>query len=351
MSALLLYHAEFKLHDPSPAMHPENPYRLDRALYAVHEHGLTGLMSLMEPPRLDPLQVFTLVHDRRYVEWVVSQAGSGEVVWVDADTYVSPGTRRALERLAGAALTAVRHALKERVSSVVLGRPPSHHAGFRGPAMNAPTLGFCLVNATATAAAVMSSHGRVAILDFDLHHGNGTQEIFYGNPNVLHVDIHQDYRTIYPGSGRPEQVGSGDAAGTKVNINIPAGSRGDVMVDAMEKALDVIESWQPDYVIVSAGFDAYKDDNEMAMVSANSRFYHIAGSRLRGMGVPVVAFLEGGYGEGLERGLAAFLHGLLGLEDPVGDGVEDSPENVWMDYEYMLSMLQRAIGDRFRIKA
>ena len=351
MAALLIYHAEFKLHDPSPAMHPENPYRLDRALYAIHEYGINTMVSFLEPPRLDPLQVFSLVHDRRYVEYILSLTSKDEVVWVDPDTYVAPGTRRALERLAGSALIAAKHAVDERATSMILARPPSHHAGIRGPAMNAPTLGFCLLNATATAAAALVGYGRVAILDFDLHHGNGTQEIFYSNANILHVDIHQDYRTIYPGSGSPEQTGSGSAAGTKVNINIPPGARDDIMLDALERALGVVKEWAPDYVVVSAGFDAYRNDNDMALVSANSTFYYKMGLALASLRVPVLAFLEGGYGEGLERGLAAFLHGLLGLEDPVGDSLHQSPDTVWAEYEDMLTRLQRALRERFRVKA
>lgn len=344
----IIYHNDFRLHDPAPYDHPESPYRLDLVIHGLMEYGILEGLEIEEPRRADWTSVYNSVHDSGYLRMLLKALKTDEVLWIDADTYVAPGTRRSLERLAGSVMDAIEYIENGEKLVVILGRPPGHHAGVRGRALGAPTLGFCLVNSVAaiTQGLIESAgkNGRVAILDIDLHHGNGTQEIFYERGDVLHVDIHQDSRTIYPGTGHPWQTGRGSGRGSKVNINIPPGARDDVMLQALDEAMLAIEEWSPDYIVVSAGFDAYRGDNDMGMIEAGSKYYHEAGLRIRRLGVPVVVFLEGGYGAGLERGLPALLSGLLGKRDPVRDPVERSPPSVWREFERLLGALKRELA-------
>ncbi len=346
----VLYHGDFRLHDPAPYDHPENPYRLDIAIHGLMEHGVFEYARLEEPRKADVMDVFLPVHDPSYLKGLLRVLSSDNLLWVDADTYISPGTRRSLARLAGSVIDAVSLLDKGEKLVVILGRPPGHHAGFRGRALGAPTQGFCLVNTIAAIAQrLIESGGRgvnVAILDIDLHHGNGTQEIFYDRRDVLHVDIHQDSRTIYPGTGHPWQVGKGQGRGSKININVPPGARDDVMLQALSKAIEFIEKWSPDFILVSAGLDAYKGDNDMSMISAGSQYFHQAGLHIRRLGVPVIVFLEGGYGSGLERGLPALIHGLVGKEDPIRDEVEESPPRVWKEFERQVTILRRELSKK-----
>ena len=323
----LLYHDDFKLHDPSPYDHPESPERLDLMLEGLESHGLLERFERVEVPVGD-VGLYKLVHEESYFNTILKRGRHG-VEWLDPDTYISPGTHKALERLAGAARLAYELVVEGGEGLVLLlPRPPGHHAGRSGRAMGAPTLGFCIFNTSALVARLLSRSGRVSIIDFDLHHGNGTQEIVYEDPRVQHVDIHQDSRTIYPGTGYPWQVGAGEGAGSKANINLPPGSGDDVFREAVEAAVRMISDFRPDYLVVSAGFDGYRGDNYMGSIRVGSGSYHYLGSRLRGLGRPVVVVVEGGYSAGLLRGLPAFIAGLLGLEDPVGDKTTTSRSEV-----------------------
>ena len=344
----VLYHGDFRLHDPAPYNHPENPYRLDLAIHGLMEYGVFEDAKLEEPRRADIMGVFADVHDPRYLKELLHVLSSGRLLWMDADTYVSPGTKRSLARLAGSVVDAVNLIDNGEKLIVILGRPPGHHAGLKGRALGAPTQGFCLVNTVAALAQrIIETKGqnlKAAILDIDLHHGNGTQEIFYERNDVLHVDIHQDSRTIYPGTGHPWQIGRGRGRGSKININVPPGARDDVMLQALSEATELIEKWSPDYILISAGFDAYKDDNDMGLIGAGSKYFHETGLRVRKLGVPVIVFLEGGYGAGLERGLPALVKGLMGKDDPIKDEVEESPPRVWREFERQLTVLKRELS-------
>ncbi len=283
-----------------------------------------GLWDRVErvSPRLAGLDLYGRVHSEEYLFDLRQDLESAlDHFFVDPDTYVSPGTQQALEALAGSVLYAV-----DRVSEALVfiaGRPPGHHAGVSGPAFNAPTQGFCLVNTAALLAVLLSERGRVAVLDFDVHHGNGTQEILLGHPDILHVDIHQDYRTIYPWTGAPELRGNGNL----YNLNVPPGAGDDIYREALDLAWRLIEDWGADFLVVSAGFDSYSNDNSFSNTRATSSTFNRIGlkaSRLR-----TVVFLEGGYGDGLRRGTPAMVAGLLGEGDPVGDEPTESSGREW----------------------
>ncbi|MEB2836229.1 MAG: histone deacetylase family protein [Desulfurococcales archaeon] len=342
--AVLLYHEDFKLHDPSPYEHPENPRRLNLMLSGLRDYGILERFTIPELP-LGDVEDYRLVHSEEYLRRVASRGVNG-VEWLDPDTYISPGTHKALKRLAGAARLAVDSLVDGEDLLLLLPRPPGHHAGRNGAAMGAPTLGFCILNTSALIARKLSSHGRVTILDFDLHHGNGTQEIVYDDPGIQHVDIHQDPRTIYPGTGYPWQTGGPGAEGTKANIILPPGSRDDVFLEAARLAVDLIRGFDPDYIVVDAGFDGYRGDNYMSSVSLASPSYHELGAMLRRLGRPIVVVVEGGYGSGLLEGLPAFTAGLLGLGDPVGRDAGRSTRDVRERFEASAKELLEGLGLR-----
>lgn len=321
-----MFHSDFKLHDPAPYSHPETPERLDLMLDGLEGSGLSRFFDIIEPP-LGDANDYGIVHDKDYVSYILQRGRTG-VEWLDPDTYISPGTHRALARLAGAASLALEE-LATRGLVLLLPRPPGHHAGVRGPAMGAPTLGFCIFNTAALIARRLADRGaHVSVLDFDLHHGNGTQEIFYSDSRVQHIDIHQDSRTIYPGTGFRWQTGEGEARGTKVNFNAPPGTGDDAYAILADAALEAIQRFDPDLVVVEAGFDGYHGDNYMGSLRLTSQTFHRLGALIAGLEVPVIVVVEGGYSTGLSRGLPALIAGLLGKDDPVGDNPTRSRRDV-----------------------
>uniref|UniRef100_A0A7C3WU49 Histone deacetylase family protein n=1 Tax=Thermofilum pendens TaxID=2269 RepID=A0A7C3WU49_THEPE len=305
----VLYTPRFLEHKP-PYPHPENPSRLYIALKALKSLGALRVVE----PRPATLEDLLRVHDPEYIETIRRIVEEG-LPLVDNDTYASPGTMSAALAAAGAAMDAVRMAGDSAPLALV--RPPGHHAGRRGRAMGAATQGFCIFNnvAVATMMLLSSGCGRVAIVDFDAHHGNGTQEIFYSEPRVLHIDLHEDPASLYPGTGFPSQLGSGEAEGTKVNVVLPPGSADDVYLAAIEEVVvPLLEEFEPEALLFSAGFDAFEGDG-LAHLRAGERTFYELGRIPRTVGVPrAAAVLEGGYSAGLSRGLPAFALALAGTE-------------------------------------
>lgn len=318
MSGFCIYYDPvFKLHEPPYGYHMEAPERLDQAVEGLVESGIWSLAEHRTPPRRRGLYVFREVHSPDYITAVLELAMRGGG-YLDPDTYVSPGTPLAAEAYAAAVLDAAESLLRgECRVALVLGRPPGHHAGFFGRAMGAPTLGFCIFNVSALAALTLHRLGyQPLVVDIDLHHGNGTQDILYDKP-VYHIDLHQDPSTIYPGSGWPWQTGEGEGRGTKLNLPLPPGTGDDAYLEALDAllALYLERATAPDIVVVDAGLDAYWDD-ELGSLRLTTAGYHALGRRLAGLGAPVLLVLEGGYSAGLRRGLPALLAGLAGWANP-----------------------------------
>jgi acetoin utilization deacetylase AcuC-like enzyme len=301
------------------AGHPERPARIAAVMAGVDDLHLGGDLEMVAPSEA-PLADLARVHDGRYLRELEAfcEAGGGQL---DSDTYAGPGSWRAARLAAGAGLAAVE-ALERRGDGVgfVVARPPGHHA------VRDRQMGFCLLNNVSVAAAVLADRGeRVLVLDWDVHHGNGSQAIFWDDPRVLYVSTHQ--WPLYPGTGRPGEVGGPGASGLTVNVPLPPGATGDVVRRALDAVvLPVVDSFSPTWVLVSAGFDAHRADPLGGLALTAGDFADLARAAAAMTPEPgrLVLFLEGGYDlAALQSSVAATLGVLL---DAGGDGGGDSVE-------------------------
>ena len=288
-ATLLLTHPACLTHDPGPG-HPECVARLERILSALDAADLPGLRRT-EAPRATRAQLLR-VHDATMVDAVFASAPGSGYIRIDADTVMSAGSLEAALRAAGAAVAAVDAVLggdTRRAFCAV--RPPGHHATRDTP------MGFCLFNNVAVAAAhALDAHhlDRVAIVDFDVHHGNGTQDIFCRDPRVLYASTHQS--PLYPGTGARNERGVGQI----VNAPLPPGSGSAAFRAAITGiVLPALDAFAPQLVLVSAGFDAHRRDplanleldaDDFAWVTA--RLVEAAQRHAQGR---IVSSLEGGY--------------------------------------------------------
>ena len=252
MSTLLLTHRACLAHDPGD-FHPECPDRLRAVLKALDTEEFAALIRESEVPEATPEQLCR-VHPRDYVEAILSiRPAPGERVPLDADTAMSHGSAEAALRAAGAAVAAVDAVCRGEVRRAFCAiRPPGHHAEPARP------MGFCLFsNAVVAARHAQAAHGveRVAIVDFDVHHGNGTQACVERDPSILYASTHQF--PLYPGTGDTTERGVGNV----FNRPLPPGADGAAFRDAWEHALlPAIERFAPGLIVVSAGFDAHARD-------------------------------------------------------------------------------------------
>jgi acetoin utilization deacetylase AcuC-like enzyme len=235
----------------TPPGHPEAPERadvFDAVALAFRRRG----GSVVEP-RAATREELERVHSPAYLDAIART--SGRAVALDADTFTSPESCDVALLAAGAAIEAVESAAEKRRSSMALVRPPGHHAEADR------AMGFCLYNNVAAAAAHALARGaaRVAVVDYDVHHGNGTQWMFYDDPRVLYVSLHQ--HPFYPGTGAADEAGVGAGEGLTVNVPLEAGAT-DADYDAVFTALvvPVLRRFSPEVLLVSAGFDAHEHD-------------------------------------------------------------------------------------------
>jgi acetoin utilization deacetylase AcuC-like enzyme len=300
---------EHRAEDP----HPERPERLDAARAAVARADLD--CPRVELPARDATPAeLERVHKAAYLERLGRAAGTRG--HFDADTYYGPQSVAAALRAAGGAVALVQ-ALRsgQAGAGAALLRPPGHHARPES------AMGFCLLNNIAVAAAAARADGaqRVAIVDWDVHHGNGTQEMFYEDPSVLYVSLHQF--PFYPGTGAADESGSSEGRGYTVNVPLSAGADDAVYFAAIERIVaPVLEQYDPELLLISAGFDAHRRD-PLASMALTDWGYAKMLSRLlralpRGAAGRVALMLEGGYDlTGLSESLRASLE-VLGGHDP-----------------------------------
>ncbi len=298
--------------------HPEHPARAKRSLKGILRYGLRNKVEWYKPIKADLRELYS-VHIKGYVDYIIDLCNKAPAE-IDSDTYVSQDSMEAILYAYGTAINYALMTYRDRKIYFAIVRPPGHHVGREGKAMGAPTQGFCIFNNVAAAAYKLIDQGidRITIIDFDAHHGNGTQEIFYRDDRVLHIDIHQDPWSLYPMTGFPEQIGEGKGEGYSINLLLPPMAGDDCLDPILELIQRIVKEYSPKIVLVSAGFDGYGDDGFTELRLTSYSYYKI-GSLLRKLNIPVLALLEGGYTLGLERGLPAFISGLIGMHDPIRD--------------------------------
>jgi acetoin utilization deacetylase AcuC-like enzyme len=296
--------AEHRAQEP----HPERPERLQAARAAVAQAKLSSTRLDLEPRDATDDELGR-VHGGSYLE-ALGHA-SGRQGYFDADTFYGPKSVAAARRAAGGSVALVDALIGSEVRfGAALLRPPGHHA------RPSTAMGFCLLNNVAVAAAHARASGkdRVAIIDWDVHHGNGTQEMFYADPSVLYVSLHQF--PFYPGTGAAHEIGSGEGRGKTLNVPLSGGATDAVYVAAFDRLIaPVLSQFDPDLVLISAGFDAHRRD-PLASMALSEHAYgamtrRIAASLPRGAAGRIGLFLEGGYDlEGLSSSLRAALEAL-----------------------------------------
>jgi acetoin utilization deacetylase AcuC-like enzyme len=301
---------------------PGHPERMERAhVFDAVATRWAERGGEIAAPRPATREELVRVHDAAYLDRIAGTAG--QPAMLDADTFTSPETYEIALLAAGATVQAAEYALAHRVPAFALVRPPGHHAEA------SRAMGFCVFNnvAVAAAAALASGVERVAVVDIDVHHGNGTQWMFYDDPRVLYVSTHQ--HPFYPGTGAADEVGIGRAAGYTFNVPLEAGSSdADYELVYREAVLPVLDAFAPELLLVSAGFDAHRED-PLAGCAVTDEGYAAMGAAVAALaaelGIGLGFVLEGGYALGaLARSVVATLRAATAGEGPPG-GLEEHP--------------------------
>ena len=298
------------------AEHPERPERVTAIEKELDQRGWLGYERRSAPPA--SLSALTAVHAQAYVERVKAMSdGPGGALDAEGETVVGPGSYEAGLHAAGGACAMVEALLGGEARVGFCGtRPPGHHAGPE------TTSGFCLFNNVSVAARhALDSLGarKVFILDWDVHHGNGTNDVFRATNTVLFASIHQD--NVYPGTGPLRDVSAREGEGYTINLPVPAGADEEACISLLEwVVVPAALQFDPDLVLISAGFDAHRDDPQGGCALETSSYAEMA-RHVRDLservGAPVGAVLEGGYAlEPLAASVAATLEALAGDEPP-----------------------------------
>lgn len=302
MAIALITHESSTRHREPPG-HPERPERIPAVVAGVESAGVD--IVHIEAPEASRPQLH-LVHDPAYVDAIEHFCASGGGA-LDPDTFASPGSWEAALRSAGAGLGAIDVLEAGDAEAVFIAtRPPGHHA------LRSRAMGFCLFNNIAiTAAALLEAGERVAIVDWDVHHGNGTQETFYEEGRLLYLSLHE--YPAYPGTGWVDEDGDGPGAGTTINIPMRLGTTGRAYREAFRRiVVPVLTQFAPDWVLVSCGYDAHLADPLAGIALVEDDYRAMAGAVVSAAPGRTILFLEGGYDlAAIEASARATITGLV----------------------------------------
>ena len=298
--AWVVYHPDFE-HYRTGKNQLERPERCKVIMDALLKKGITDDAHILTP-RKATFDEVALCHSPSYLKKVETECKNASIIsntlLSTGDVYISPASYQTALLAAGAVLTAVDAVMKGTTKKVFCNiRPPGHHA------TPEKGHGFCLINNVALGALYLLKHypqiEKVLIVDWDLHHGDGTQHIFYHNPSVYYFSTHA--AGIFPGTGFSHEIGEGKAAGTTMNVPLSEkkGSHAQIIAAFKDKLMPAMENFKPDFVFISAGFDAHKEDYFQAFDLENSHFVvltelvkEIADKYAKGR---IISVLEGGY--------------------------------------------------------
>jgi acetoin utilization deacetylase AcuC-like enzyme len=338
MTVGFVAHPSSLLHEMYPG-HPERPERLVAIDSFLERTGLAGDLETHEPEPAG-MDLAGLVHEASYLDLLERTGAAGGGV-LDRDTSMNEHSLGAALRATQGAVDAVASVLDGRwTSAFVCTRPPGHHA------TPSAAMGFCLTNHVAVAARWAIASGRVsrvAVLDWDAHHGNGTQDAFFEDGSVLYLSLHQ--YPWYPGSGDATETGSGAGRGTTVNVPLPAGTSESAYDAAFDAVVEpAVADFRPELVLVSAGYDAHHAD-PLCMMRLTAGAFHRMSERAASWGPGPVCVLEGGYDlDGLAWSVGATLAALLGR--PAADLVPPDETGALTGHPDAARWIERAVAVR-----
>jgi len=278
----------YQNHDTGPG-HPE---RVDRVKVVNEElKKLDKKIEWFEPKLFDQ-KIIEHVHNKKYLNKIFSSFPKSGIQFLDGDTIVSPGSKQAALDAVGSILLGIDQVVNKQFKNTFCSvRPPGHHAE------SDKAMGFCIYNNIAVGAAYLLNHynyNKVAIIDYDVHHGNGTQEIFYNNPNVLYISTHQ--YPFYPGTGSSNEKGGSNNI---LNVPLEAGTSSNIYFNSFEHVLKKLKDFKPEFILLSSGFDAHTQD-PLAQVNLKSKDFYEITKRIINVANnicngKIVSILEGGY--------------------------------------------------------
>lgn len=317
----IVYSEDYRLHDTGN--HVENEKRVQVIMETIQQNNLVDSEDIYKPG-MATLEDLLRVHPANYVEYIQKfcEKGGGSL---DFDTAASPRSYEIAKLSAGGAIKAAELVLNGYESAYSIGRPPGHHAT-RDRAM-----GFCIFNNLAITLEYLREINNIKkflIFDFDVHYGNGTADIFYEDPDVLYISIHQDPRTIFPGKGFIEEIGNEKGEGTNINIPIPSRSNSHDYKYVLENILEpVVDKFSADFYLVDVGFDAHKDD-PLSSINLDDDFYEWIAVKMMDLAPSLTLILEGGYDlNALSRSNTKLIHGLENYK-VIKDQYERSDQNL-----------------------
>lgn len=299
----------YEIYDGAYEPYAEKPERLTSIVRYLRENGVK---SFHNPYRF-PLSHINKIHQREYAAFLRRRSGKlgkNEILYPSyfiMDTYTPIGhkTYAAAKSAVDVALTGAKYVLEGEEIAYALCRPPGHHAEYKTMG------GYCYLNNASIAADYLSEHGKVAILDIDFHHGNGTQSIFYNRSDVLYVSIHADPHEKFPySSGFENEQGHGKGLGFNKNYPLPLGTTNEQYFHTLQKSLKDIRAFNPNFLVISAGFDTYEKD-PIGGFRLTIPFYEKLGNEISKLQLPTLIVQEGGYRvEDLGKIALSFLEGI-----------------------------------------